>query len=145
MRASILFGLLALSAAARAENEWPMRFVWENGTEHKLVVLYQDGSAAYSARLTRAGLPEYHFVASKASWGTCRPDLARTQRPLCIWVQVQGFSDGSDFPMRFDYELQGSTLTEFDKTGAQSVLHRLRADDSLGKTPNTSLERTRER
>jgi len=120
-----------------------MRFVWVNGAEHKLVVLYRDGSAAYSARLNRSGHPEHHFVASKASWGTCRPEVARTQRPLCIWVSVQGYSDGSDLPMRFDYELLGPTLTEFDKTGVQSVLHRLSGDDSQWKTPNTSLERTR--
>jgi len=137
--------LLALSVVAQAEDNWPMRFVWTNGTDHKLVVLNRDGSAGYSARLLRPNFPEYHFVASTASWGLCRPELARTQRPLCIWVYVKGYSDGSDNPMRFDYELLGPVLTEFTKTGEQTVLHRLREDDQAWEAPNKSLERTRAR
>jgi len=122
-----------------------MRFVWKVGSEHKLVVLNRDGTAGYSARLLRSNRAEHHFVASSASWGLCRPELARTQRPLCIWVLVKGYSDGNDNPMRFDYGLLGSTLTEFDKSGEQTVLRRLRWDDEPWETPNTSLERTRER
>jgi hypothetical protein len=145
MRLLLSACFLALSVGANAEDNWPMRFVWTKGAEHKLVVLYRDGRAGYSARLLRPNSPEYHFVASSASWGLCRPELARTQRPLCIWVYVKGYSDGSDDPMRFDYELLGPVLTEFDKTGEQSVLHRLREDDRPWEAPNKSLERTRER
>ena len=121
-----------------------MRFVWEQGQEHILVVLYSDGRAAYSSRHTRSDKSQAYFAASQARWSHCEGSKA-DDRPQCISVHVEGFSSLRDGEFRFDYSLDGDTLTEMEKDGPGAVLKRYCDPGEAACTSNKSLERTRER
>jgi hypothetical protein len=144
MRIGIFIVALALSGPLALGAEiWPKRFIWAQGKEHTLVLLYEDGRAAFSSRHMRPDKSEYYFVASRANWVYCegtRPD----RLPQCISVHIQGFSSLRDGEFRFDYELQNDTLTEIDEDGPGMVLKRYCDKGEAGCTSNTSLERTRE-
>ena len=121
-----------------------MRFVWEQGQEHILVVLYSDGKAAYSSRHTRPDKSQAYFVATQAHWSHCEGSKA-SDPPQCISVHVEGFSSLRDGEFRFDYSFDGETLTEMEKDGPGAVLKRYCDPGEAGCTSNTSLERTRDR
>jgi hypothetical protein len=144
MRTTLYITALAfLSFPMLAAEAWPMRFVWEHGEEHILVVLYSDGKAAYSSRHTRPDKSQAYFAATQARWSYCGGSRA-SDRPQCISVHVEGYSSLRDGEFRFDYSLDGDTLTEMDKDGPAAVLKRYCDPSEAVCASNTSLERTRE-
>jgi hypothetical protein len=145
MRSTLYITVLAyLSFPVLAAETWPMRFVWEHGEEHIFVVLYSDGKAAYSSRHSRSNKSQMYFVASQARWSNCDGSKAN-DRPQCISVHVQGYSSLRDGEFRFDYSLDGDTLTQMEKDGPAVVLKRYCDPGEAACTSNPSLERTRER
>jgi hypothetical protein len=126
-RCATLAVLVFLATAVRAQpGVWPQRFLRADGTDHTLVVLYRDGTAAYSTRKKRmTGHRDYFFVAAKASWRWCDPPATENERK-CIHLTVDG-NDGRDEEVRFrfDYWYEDSRITEFDKSGLQQILPRL--------------------
>ncbi len=121
-----------------------MRFVWETEQEHTVVLLYENGKAAFSSKHIRPDKSQYYFVASQARWTYCDGSKA-SDRPQCISVYVEGYSSLRDGEFRFDYSLEGETLTEMDKDGPGMVLKRYCDHGEAGCASSTSLERTRER
>jgi hypothetical protein len=145
MRITLYITVLSfIGAPILAAEALPMRFVWEQGTEHILVVLYSDGKAAYSSRHTRHDKSQAYFAASQARWSYCEGSAAGDQ-PQCISVHVNGFSSLREGEFRFDYSLDGDTLTEMEKDGPGAVLKRYCDPGEAGCTSNKSLERTRGR
>jgi hypothetical protein len=97
------FLLTAAAAAASActpmglrggvTTEWPQRFLHVDGTDHNLVVLYGDGTAAFSGRTARPESNDAYYTTAKARWRWCD----RRNRPAdrCILVDVSGY-DGRE-------------------------------------------------
>jgi hypothetical protein len=83
-----------------------------------LVVLYENGKAEYLQRGIKpnGGILLLHDAV--ATWSYF-PNQPKNTRPN-IWVQTKRF--------RFDYFLEGSCLTEYDKTGIQEVLTERKTD-----------------
>jgi len=125
-RFGALAALLFLTTTVHAQPDvWPQRFLRVDGTDHTLVVLHRDGTAAYSTRKSRGpGEREYYFVATKASWQWCEP-LAPELERKCVHLWVEG-NDGRDHEVafRFDYWYEDTKMTEFGKMGLQEVLPR---------------------
>lgn len=114
----------AALATPGAEEEWPQRFLWVDGTDHELIVLYEKGTAAYSARKKRPGHPDWHFAAFKAWWAWCE-DREAASPDRCLHLYVNRDSADSRAGFRFDYRYEPSKLTEFGKMGIGKVLERL--------------------
>jgi hypothetical protein len=119
--------LLALTLILRAPlpDPWPQRFLWAEGVNHAYVVLYRDGSAAYSQRTRRPDRSDWYFAASRAQWNWCDQPVAARR---CIQVHVEGYSDQQQASFRFDYWYDAAAITEFDKAGVQRTLRRVSND-----------------
>jgi hypothetical protein len=117
--------VILISASAKGADAWPKRFLWTEGVEHRLVVLYRDGRAAFSSRKARPGNVDGVRASTRASWSLCSG--IKPGRPLCISVQVEsadGLPDESYY--RWDYLLDGTNLTELKmEAGPPVVLKRI--------------------
>ncbi len=117
--------MLALAVAILtqgSQDKWPQRFVWAEGTNHAYIVLYRDGTAAYSERMTGPARADRYFAASNARWNWCEPAAGGSR---CIQVHVEGYSDDRQSSFRFDYWYARSSIVEFDKGGVRRALQRL--------------------
>jgi hypothetical protein len=145
MRNRLLLPFLVLFCCmSSAADVWPKRFIWTKGIEYTLVLLYEDGRAAYSTRQVRGDSTQYFFTASRANWSLCEGSKV-ADSPQCISVHVEGYSDLGDASFRFDYLLKDDALTEFDKMGVQATLKHYCDRGEGGCASNKSLERTRDR
>jgi hypothetical protein len=124
MKWKVTLLLVVVSIATSAANaEWPKRFLDINESEHTVVVLYEDGSAAYSTRIKRQGHADAIFVASQARWEWCKVPMGNLSK-RCLSLHVDGMQSGQQVGFRFDYYYEESKLTEFDKMGVQAILKR---------------------
>ena len=117
--------MLALAVAMLtqgSQDKWPQRFVWAEGTNHVYVVLYRDGTAAYSERKKRPSRSDWYFAASDARWNWCDPAAGGAR---CIQVHVEGYSDQQQSSFRFDYWYARASIVEFDKGGVRRALQRV--------------------
>ena len=116
--------LAVVAYAVEAQtNEWPQRFLQVAGTDHTLVVLHEDGTAAFSTRRAWEGYSDYYFVATRATWRWCDPPNEDESGRKCLHLFVDGY-DGHEAAFRFDYWYELARMTEFDKMGVQRVLMR---------------------
>jgi hypothetical protein len=122
-KAALFLALLSFSVISEG-SEWPKRFLEVSDREHTVVVLYEDGQAAYSTWVKRQGRADWVFVASRARWEWCKFTSRERSEQRCLSLHVDGVQFGEQVGFRFDYFYEESKLTEFDKMGIQSVLKR---------------------
>ena len=125
MRTVFAIILCIAQLKAAAADSWPQRFLRVQGTDHTLVVLYEDGRAAYSTRLTRGkGFADYYFVSSRAEWNWCDDSLDAPKR--CLTVSVHG-EEGreQEVSFRFSYIYESSKITPYDEGGFRDALQRI--------------------
>jgi hypothetical protein len=103
--------------------EWPQRFLNVNGTDHTLVVLYQNGEAAFSSRTTRPSDSDAYYTTSRARWWWCDKRNRSTDR--CILVDVTGYDGREEASFLLQYQYDTSKLTVYDEGGPGKVLERI--------------------
>lgn len=108
-------------ALSAAPDYWPKQFQLSNETEQTMVVLYENGNAAYSSRTVKPGGAELVLAASKAHWEWCQLQETVSEN-YCLSLYIDELQSGQQDKFRIDYLYTPSTLAEIDKTGVQRVL-----------------------
>jgi len=124
MRCAALVLLLASAATLADATPWPTRYLWESGRNFELVVLYEDGRAAYSERTNRAGAATAYFVASSARWHACKPEHD-SKVAECIIVEVSGYNGREEVGFNVSYIRRDDALRPWDEGGLGHTLKRL--------------------
>ena len=126
MRACVGLALVFLSATSARADDWPKVFLRVDGTDHTMVALYADGTAAFSQRRTDKGFSTNVLTATRANWRWCDGDEGAARGQKCLHVYVTGISNSRGIAARFDYWYEDIKLSEFDKSGIVEVLRLVR-------------------
>jgi hypothetical protein len=116
--------MLAMTSVRAADV--PRRFAFLSGTEHVLVILYDDGTAAYSSRLKMGNHPDEIFAASRASWRWCGDPPAEKNVPRCLNLFVSGADEQGEAGYRINFLYRDDKLVEFDEGGFGKTLLRIK-------------------
>ena len=126
MRASMCLALVLLAASSARAGDWPKVFLRVDGTNHTMVALYANGTAAFSKRTSGERPPGFISAATRANWRWCDSDEGAAAGQKCLHLYISGISNAQSFDVRMDYWYEDLKITEFDKTGIVEVLRLVR-------------------
>ena len=121
---TILMSLMFAASSHAAAEVWPQGYLWEDGAEFELVVLYADGTAVYAEKETRSGNGSPYFVSSTVQWEACNPDFDRLTAE-CISLGGAGFNGAEQESFGVMFNRRGGVLRTYTATGFGHVLKRI--------------------